>query len=240
MSTTDHAALMDGVYRHQRHIYDLTRKYYLFGRDRLIAEMKARPGERIVEVGCGTARNLIRMARLYPETELFGLDASSAMLETAQSRINRAGFSHRIRLVQGYAECLSPAMFGGGRPFDHVVFSYALSMIPDWKQALETAGRALEPGGRLHLVDFADLSAWPPPLRAALRYWLSLFHVAPRLELLAALAAASDKCEQYQLLGGHYAVLCRGAPETLLPSVVSVAPRSQPPSKSPLKAPPGP
>ncbi|RUV53463.1 SAM-dependent methyltransferase, partial [Mesorhizobium sp. M5C.F.Ca.IN.020.14.1.1] len=31
-----HAELMDGVYRWQRHIYDLTRKYYLLGRDRLI------------------------------------------------------------------------------------------------------------------------------------------------------------------------------------------------------------
>ncbi|TIV74063.1 MAG: SAM-dependent methyltransferase, partial [Mesorhizobium sp.] len=40
MSTTElpasHAELMDGVYRWQRHIYDLTRKYYLLGRDRLI------------------------------------------------------------------------------------------------------------------------------------------------------------------------------------------------------------
>ncbi|HEY0281515.1 MAG TPA: hypothetical protein VGC27_02700 [Rhizomicrobium sp.] len=32
----NHAALMDEIYRHQRYVYDLTRKYYLFGRDRLI------------------------------------------------------------------------------------------------------------------------------------------------------------------------------------------------------------
>ena len=31
-----HARLMDSVYRHQRHIYDLTRKFYLLGRDDLI------------------------------------------------------------------------------------------------------------------------------------------------------------------------------------------------------------
>ena len=34
-----HAALMDRVYRRQRYIYDLTRKYYLFGRDRMIREL---------------------------------------------------------------------------------------------------------------------------------------------------------------------------------------------------------
>ena len=50
MSLTDapsgHAALMDGVYRHQRHIYDLTRKFYLLGRDRLIRDpmRNFRPG----------------------------------------------------------------------------------------------------------------------------------------------------------------------------------------------------
>ena len=71
-----HAALMDKVYRRQRYIYDLTRRYYLFGRDKMIRELALKPGEAVVEVGCGTARNLIRIARLYPGAELFGLDAS--------------------------------------------------------------------------------------------------------------------------------------------------------------------
>ena len=43
------------------------RKYYLLGRDRLVRELDAKPGDRIVEVGCGTARNLVRAARVYPE-----------------------------------------------------------------------------------------------------------------------------------------------------------------------------
>jgi S-adenosylmethionine-diacylgycerolhomoserine-N-methlytransferase len=67
MPAKDHAALMDLVYRRQRYVYDLTRKYYLFGRDRLIRELDLKPGDRVVEIGCGTARNLVRMAQLYPE-----------------------------------------------------------------------------------------------------------------------------------------------------------------------------
>jgi len=227
---------MDGVYRYQRHVYDLTRKYYLFGRDRLIAQMRPAPGSHIVEVGCGTARNLIRMAGLYPETRLFGLDASAAMLETARARIGRAGLAHRIGLAQGYAEHLSPAMFGLEGPFDDVVFSYSLSMIPDWNQALIAASGALGPDGRIHIVDFADLGAWPRPLRAALRSWLALFHVAPRLELLEALTVASQKCQHYQLLGGRYAILCRGGGQAMLTAIRSVARQSQAPNKSPLKA----
>ena len=37
---TGSAVLMDRIYRHQRHIYNLSRKYYLLGRDRMIAELK--------------------------------------------------------------------------------------------------------------------------------------------------------------------------------------------------------
>ncbi|HEX4861498.1 MAG TPA: class I SAM-dependent methyltransferase, partial [Rhizomicrobium sp.] len=107
-----HAELMDGVYRYQRHIYDFTRKYYLFGRDSLIDAMALDPGSRAVEVGCGTARNLIRMAKRYPDAQLFGLDASQAMLETAEGAIAKAGLKGRIGLSHGYAEALSPQSFG--------------------------------------------------------------------------------------------------------------------------------
>ncbi len=56
---------MDGMYRRQRYFYDLTRKYYLLGRDRLIAEMHVRAGENILEVGCGTGRNLLILAKKH-------------------------------------------------------------------------------------------------------------------------------------------------------------------------------
>ena len=92
-ATDDHAGLMDKVYRRQRFFYDLTRKYYLFGRDRLIRSLKLAPGDRLVEVGCGTARNLVKIARRYPGAELFGLDASSEMLKTARRTLARAGLA---------------------------------------------------------------------------------------------------------------------------------------------------
>jgi S-adenosylmethionine-diacylgycerolhomoserine-N-methlytransferase len=207
----DHAALMDSVYRYQRYIYDLTRKYYLFGRDRLIDELGLAPGARLVEVGCGTARNLIRIARRYPDAVLFGLDASEAMLETAAKSIARAGLSSRIKLAKGYAEALSPAMFGEHAPFDQVVFSYSLSMIPDWRGSLAAARAALARGGQIHIVDFADLRGFARPLRAALLAWLGLFHVAPRTELLGALEGRGE----FRLLTGRYAFLFRGSGDNI-------------------------
>ena len=210
-ATHDHAALMDGVYRYQRYIYDFTRKYYLFGRDRLVDELALAPGARLVEVGCGTARNLIRIARRYPEARLFGLDASEAMLETAAKAIARAGLSSRIALAHGYAEKLAPAMFGVEAPFDDIVFSYSLSMIPDWRGSLDAARAALAPGGRIHIVDFGDLKGFAKPLRTALLAWLRLFHVAPRTELLGALEGRGD----FRVLTGRYAFLFRGTGDSV-------------------------
>ena len=47
---------------------------------------------------------------------------------------------------------------GETTPFDRVLFSYSLSMIPDWYQALEAAVAALKSTGRIHIVDFGDLT----------------------------------------------------------------------------------
>lgn len=175
---------MDRVYRYQRYIYDFTRKYYLFGRDRLIRDLVLQPGESLVEIGCGTARNLVQIARLYPGNDLFGLDASAEMLKTAAAAVARAGLSDRITLAQGYAEAFTPATFGRAADFDHVVFSYSLSMIPDWYQALRAASRAVSDSGQVHIVDFGDLSGLSPAVAEALRAWLGLFHVSPRTEIL--------------------------------------------------------
>lgn len=199
----DHAALMDRIYRRQRYLYDFTRKYYLFGRDRLIRQLALGPGARVIEVGCGTARNLIKIAQEYPGVKLYGLDASAQMLASARQSLARAGLADRVKLVQAYAETLSPALFSETEPFDAVVFSYSLSMIPDWKQALRSALGALSASGRLHIVDFGDLKGLGRPAEWILRAWLGVFHVAPREELLTTLEITSKK--ELFLLPGRYA-----------------------------------
>ncbi len=185
-----HAALMDRVYHHQRYIYDFTRKYYLFGRDRLICELDLAAGEAVVEIGCGTARNLIAMARHYPGARLYGLDASHEMLKSAERNVARAGLSDRIMLAQGYGERLTPDLFGRSAPFDRAVFAYSLSMISEWYQALTAAQAALADDGRLHVVDFGDFGGLPLVARHLLRGWLGHFHVEPRTAFLRATESA--------------------------------------------------
>jgi len=208
-TTCSHAALMDRVYRHQRYIYDLTRRYYLFGRDRMIRELALRPGQSVVEVGCGTARNLIKIARRYPDARLFGLDASGEMLRSAGLNVARAKLSNRIKLIQGYAEDLSPSQFGLRSGFDHVLFPYSLSMIPDWRAALAAAAKSTTAEGLIHVVDFGDLAGLGSFPAWMLRGWLRLFHVEPRLEILRALegAVGANGGSRLELLNGRYAFL---------------------------------
>ena len=184
-----HSALMDALYRRQRHIYDLTRKYFLFGRDRLIEELRPGPGDRVLEIGCGTGRNLILAARRYPEARFYGVDISQVMLATATASVERAGLSHRIALAEGDAAAFSPQQTFHIAGFERVFIAYALSMIPDWHGALTNAYAATAPGGRLHVVDFGQQERLPSPVRTALRAWLKRFHVEPRADLPAAVAA---------------------------------------------------
>ena len=179
----DAARLMDGIYARQRHIYDATRKFYLLGRDRLIAHLDAQPGQRILEIGCGTGRNLVAIARRYPECQCYGLDISPAMLATARASLARERLESRVRLAQADATTFDAKTLFGVGAFDRVVVSYALSMIPGWEAVLREGVGVLAPGGSLHVVDFGDQAGLPKAFKTALETWLAHFHVAPRESL---------------------------------------------------------
>ena len=184
---------MDRVYRRQRHFYDLTRRYYLLGRDRLIENLAPPPDATVLEVGCGTGRNLVCAARRHPQAEFFGVDISREMLATARRAAARAGTDDRIRLAAGDATRFHPyAVFGFSR-FDRIFMSYTLSMIPDWQAALAQAACNLAPGGSLHIVDFGQQERLPRWFRALLQGWLARFHVTPRRDLDAALRVLAEK-----------------------------------------------
>ena len=87
----EQAEEMRRYYRFHSKIYDLTRWSFLFGRDRVIDRIPEEVApKRILEIGCGTGRNLIRLARWFPEAAVTGIDVSDVMLRYASQIIGHS------------------------------------------------------------------------------------------------------------------------------------------------------
>ncbi|MFN3700307.1 MAG: class I SAM-dependent methyltransferase [Alphaproteobacteria bacterium] len=177
---------MNRMYRWTRHIYDASRKYYLLGRDTLIRRIKITEQDVVCEIGCGTARNLIKLAEKHPDFRFYGLDASDEMLKTAHSALKYTGLSSNVALVQGFAQSFEPQkLFALERPINKFIFSYSLSIIPPWKESIDHTLALLPAQGEIHIIDFGAQSGLPRFVRAIIFGWLKLFHVYYRPEIEA-------------------------------------------------------
>lgn len=202
----DHASLMDRVYRRQKYFYDATRKYYLLGRDTMIAGLNVPEGGSVLEIGCGTGRNLVKTAKTYPRAKLYGIDISAEMLDTAHAAAKRAGIAERTKLERADATHFDPVTLFNVNSFDRIFISYAVSMIPQWQSAIQESIRHLKPGGELHIVDFGDQQRLPSLFKNALFTWLNWFHVTPRENLFT----VSDQLAKEQSAHLKQKVLHRG------------------------------
>ena len=152
-------------YKWHARVYDATRWSFLFGRHALLRQVaKVLTPQRILEVGCGTGTNLLRLAKNFPHAQITGVDLSADMLAVARRKL--ADYRQDITLLQqAYAAPLPGS-------FDLIVFSYSLSMMnPGWEQALTSAWRNLSDKGVLAVVDFADTPS------TAFRQWMGINHV---------------------------------------------------------------
>jgi len=141
---------MSRYYAWHSRIYDATRWAFLFDRDAILDDLKLAPGQRVVEIGCGTGRNLEKIIRrVGAQGEALGVDCAAPMIARSACRIQKLGFTNVRLLDTEYGR--TPVAPGRA---DAVLMSYSLSMIPAWEAALECAYRELKPGGRIGVVDF--------------------------------------------------------------------------------------
>ena len=142
-----HAQRLQRFYAPQAQAYDAFRERLLHGREQLIESLPVPDGGYVVELGAGTGRNLeffgARLARLRV---VEAVDLCPALLEVAR---RRAAQMPNVRVVEADATRYRPP-----QPVDAVYFSYSLTMIPDWRAALDNALAMLAPGGALGVVDF--------------------------------------------------------------------------------------
>lgn len=148
VSRGSHAERLQAFYGPQAAHYDAFRERLLHGREDLIRRLAPPPGATVIELGGGTGRNLEYFGhRLRSFARIEVVDLCPALLEVARRRCAR--WPHVAVAVEADATTYRPP-----QPADCVYFSYALTMIPDWRAAADNALAMLRPGGLLGVVDF--------------------------------------------------------------------------------------
>ncbi|MCX7140682.1 MAG: class I SAM-dependent methyltransferase [Proteobacteria bacterium] len=160
-----HADRLQRFYQPQAAHYDSFRDRLLHGREDLINQLVLPPGSTVVELGGGTGRNLEYFgSRLLSFGRVEVVDLCPALLERARERCAR--WPAVAVAVEADVTTYRPA-----QPVDCAYFSYALTMIPDWRAALDNALGMLRPGGLLGMVDFHAPSRQSSLERGFWRRW---------------------------------------------------------------------
>lgn len=138
-------------YERDAKVYDLNRRFFLFGRTAILDELSRRlrgdaTPRTILEVGCGTGINLTYLSMLFPRAEVRGIDLSTDMLAIATERTRD---NPRITLAHQTFDDEFPV-----EHYDLIHFSYVLSTIPNLQQSLDLAKARLSPTGHVSIVDF--------------------------------------------------------------------------------------
>jgi len=159
MSDLDQVTI-EHTYKNWAKVYEWLTPIYLLGnekrlRRKTIASLHLQPGQTVLDVACGTGRNFpLILEKIGHAGKLVGVDYTSDMLARAQEQIDREGWEN-VELIQGDA-----ARIELGRKFDAVLCTLAISVIPDYRSALDRMQAHVKPGGYLAIGDAKRSSRW--------------------------------------------------------------------------------
>jgi ubiquinone/menaquinone biosynthesis C-methylase UbiE len=154
------------AYRSQADRYDRRTEPFQVWRDQLVALLPARPGDTVLDVGCGTGLCLpLLQDKVGPTGTIVGIDASEQMLRVAGDRVAARGWDN-VRLVAAPAES---APIDG--PADAALFC-AVHDVLQSPVALSRVFEQLRPGAAVA----AGGGKWPGPWLRPLRRWVTAMH----------------------------------------------------------------
>jgi ubiquinone/menaquinone biosynthesis C-methylase UbiE len=122
---------------------------------RLIEQMAIRPGQRILDLGCGTGTMAILIKQQHPDSQVVGLDPDATILDIAKGKATRAKVE--VRFDRGFADRLPYADSSFDRVTSSLVFHHLNRAAK--REALRQAYRVLRPGGQLHIADVGEASS---------------------------------------------------------------------------------
>jgi demethylmenaquinone methyltransferase/2-methoxy-6-polyprenyl-1,4-benzoquinol methylase len=137
--------------------YDLLNRVISLGTDqawrhKTVAAIAPSEAKRVLDLATGTADLALQIARVYPTSQLVGLDPSRKMLEIGRQKVEKAGLSERIELVEGTAEALPFE----DDSFDAVTIAFGIRNVPDRERALFEMARVTRPGGRIAILELSE------------------------------------------------------------------------------------
>lgn len=150
------------VYRRRAKYYDVTANlYYLLGvreyayRRRAVNALRLKPGDTVVEIGCGTGLNFSLLQRKVGKTgRIIGVDITDAMLDEARARIARKNWTNVELVLSSAADYRFP------EGVDGILSTFALTLEPEYDRVVAAGAKALRPGGRFVLLDLKLPENW--------------------------------------------------------------------------------
>jgi ubiquinone/menaquinone biosynthesis C-methylase UbiE len=136
-------------------------------RRRTVQALALKPGDLVVDLGCGTGLNLPFIeAAVGSHGTIIGVDLTDAMLDAAHLRAKEAGWSNVQFVEADLAEYAFPDNCSA------ILSTLAITLVPEYDRVIESATRSLKPGGRLAILDFKRPDSWPEWL-VRLAAWLN-------------------------------------------------------------------